>query len=135
MRRELAAALLTLSGCGLGGSPTMRPGVDCLHCHDGGRAERWTVAGTVFPAPDSSRDAGVLDAHVQIRDATGWTFDVQTNVAGNFYTAEPVAFPIQVCLEYGGAWTCMSDPVTYGGCNSCHDQPPKGGAAGRIAVP
>jgi len=93
------------------------------------------VAGTVYPTPSSGSRSGVLDAHVQIRDAGGWSFEVQTNVAGNFYTAESVAFPLQVCVVLGGAATCMSAPVDYGGCNACHAQPPAGGAPGRVAVP
>lgn len=133
MRRWLPA--LALAGCGLGGLPTMRPGTDCLVCHDGNRARAWTAAGTVYPAPDSSSGSGLLDAHVQIRDANGWSFQVQTNVAGNFYTAEAIAFPLQVCVENGGAVSCMSAPVEYGGCNLCHARPPSGGAAGRIAAP
>ncbi len=135
MRSWLAGAALALAGCGLGGSPTMRPGRDCLTCHDGNRARTWTVAGTAFPTPTSDTRSGVLDAHVQVRDASGWSFQLQTNVAGNFYTAETVAFPLQVCVEKGGALACMSAPVEYGGCNSCHEQPPAGGAPGRIAVP
>jgi hypothetical protein len=135
LRQVGAMAALALAGCGLGGSPVMRPGADCLHCHDGGRARRWTVAGTVFPSPDASPDSGILGAHVRIRDAVGWSFELRTNAAGNFYTAETVAFPLQVCVEDSGTVSCMSGPVETGGCNSCHSEPPKGGAAGRVSVP
>ncbi len=134
MRAWFAAGALALAAC-TGGSPTMEPGRDCLRCHGGGDAPRWTVAGTVFPAVDAPTSAGLLDAHVTITDQTGWTFTIQSNVAGNFYTAESVAFPIQVCVEYQGTSRCMSSPVTTGGCNSCHAQPPTDGAAGRISVP
>jgi hypothetical protein len=113
----------------------MEPGRDCLRCHGGGEATRWTVAGTVYPAADSAAGAGILGATVRVRDATGWSFGLRTNAAGNFYSAEKVAFPIQVCVDYRGASSCMSDGVASGGCNSCHAAPGAGGEAGRITVP
>jgi hypothetical protein len=115
----------------------MKPGEDCLHCHDGGRARRWTVAGTVYPRIDSGRDAGFLGAHVQLRDASGWTISLQTNAAGNFYTAESLAFPLQACVERDGATVCMEGPVEQGqgSCNTCHALPPRASAPGRLAVP
>ena len=135
MRAGAALALLLLAGCGLEGSPIIEPGRDCLHCHGGGEAMRWTVAGTAYPAADSAAGAGVLGATVRVRDATGWSFGLRTNAAGNFYSAEKVAFPIQVCVDHRGASSCMSDAVTYGGCNSCHAARGSGGEAGRITVP
>ncbi len=134
-RAGIAAGLWLVAACGGEGSPIMRPGEDCLRCHGGGEASRWTVAGTVYPAPGAARDAGVLGAYVHVRDANGWAFALRTNAAGNFYTAEAVAFPLQVCVEWAGASTCMSAPVTRGGCNACHALPASGGAAGRISTP
>jgi hypothetical protein len=131
----LALAAGGVGGCGLEGSPTMEPGRDCLECHDGGEGKRWSFAGTVYRTADASPGAGVLGAHVQIRDANGWRFQVRTNVAGNFYSAEKVAFPLQVCVEYRGATSCMTEPVARGGCNGCHAVPPSGDAAGRITIP
>jgi len=129
--------------------PLMRPGEDCLQCHggktvpgtsvDGGfhprHATTWTIAGTVYQTPDADPDAGVLGASIRVTDANGWTFSLRSNLAGNFYSAEQVAFPLQVCVERGGADRCMETPVAYGSCNACHAWPPADDAAGRITVP
>lgn len=135
MRRWLGLGAAALAACGLSGSPTMAPGRNCLECHDGGRARQWTAAGTVFPSFDAPREAGVLGAHVVLTDAGGRTLSLQSNVAGNFYTAESLAFPLQACIAYGGATICMTAPVERGGCNACHASPPENGAPGRLAVP
>ena len=87
-RRAAGAALaLALAGCVSEEGPMMKPGSDCMECHGGGEEEArpWTVAGTI---------AGVRGAHITITDANGWSFTLRSNDAGNFYTAEPVAFPL-----------------------------------------
>jgi hypothetical protein len=91
------------------------PGEDCLECHGGGEsdARAWTVAGTY----------GGQGARVVITDATGWTFTLHAARNGNFYTAESVKFPLQVSVD----GERMADPVTYGGCNSCHGNGGEGG--------
>jgi len=48
IRVATCALLLVLAACQPENSPIMRPGEDCLHCHDGSRARSWTLAGTVF---------------------------------------------------------------------------------------
>jgi len=87
-----------------------------MECHGGGGggereedAPPWTVAGTI---------AGVRGAHVAITDANGWSFTLRSNRVGNFYTAEPVVFPIQVSVD-GSA---MGTAVSKGSCNAagCH---------------
>lgn len=101
----------------------MLPGSDCLACHgDGGGARRWTVAGTIYQEPSTSGDTAVSGANVRITDATGWSFALRTNRAGNFYTAERVVFPLSVCVERLGVSRCMSEPVGLGegSCNVCH---------------
>jgi hypothetical protein len=101
--------------------PLMKPGSDCLGCHDGHAAKRWTIAGTIYDGPVDAPGAAVEGATVRITDATGWTLERETNQAGNFYTAEHVAFPIQVCVTRHGAEACMTEPVPSGtGCNACH---------------
>jgi len=135
VRAGAALALLLLAGCGLEGSPIMEPGRDCLECHGGGEAKRWTLAGTVYPATDSAAGAGILGATVRVHDAGGRSFGLRTNLAGNFYTAEKVTFPLQVCVEHGGASTCMEAATTSGACNGCHTVPGRSDAAGRIAAP
>jgi hypothetical protein len=85
----------------------MAPGEDCLACHDGRDAKRWTVAGTW------DGGAGV---RVTLTDAAGKSVALTTNQVGNFYTEQPLAFPLTVTA----AGARMPDPVTYGGCNRCH---------------
>lgn len=106
MRAALAVLLVVGAACAPESGPLMAPGEDCLGCHDGGAATRWTVAGT-FPG---------RGRRVWITDASGKSLSLHTNKVGNFYTAEPLTFPLRVGVD-GAA---MPDPVTYGGCNRCH---------------
>lgn len=145
--RALALAAAAVAACIPAEGPLMRPGEDCLECHGGGTvpdesptvadregAKRWTVAGTVFASPDAPVDAGVRGAKVHVRDANGFAFTLETNRAGNFYTAEPVAFPLRVTVEHGALSLEMEDDVTYGGCNGCHRLPPRQEAPGRVSA-
>lgn len=123
----------------------MRPGDDCLRCHGGHpggpetgpveHADTFSVAGTVYGTPDADAKAGVEGAVVQITDANGSSFELRSNSVGNFYSAEQVAFPVQVCVTRDGASNCMTPPAPNGGCNYCHTVPPNGNAAGRIGAP
>lgn len=103
-----AAAAAALAACIPEEGPLMAAGQDCLGCHGGGEARRWTAAGTW-------RSQG---QQVTFAEANGRSVTVRTNQAGNFYTAEPLAFPLTVSVD-GAA---MPNPVTYGGCNRCHDR-------------
>ena len=126
MRRIAFAVALLGAGCIPDEGPLMAPGEDCLRCHGGGEARRWTVAGTVFAAPDSPPEEGVRGVSVVITDANGWTVSLRTNQAGNFYLADRVAFPLQAAVESGGRTAAMGLLVQYGGCNSCHTWPGRG---------
>ena len=134
----MAAALL-LGACVPEEGPLMDPGSDCMRCHGSGggedEARPWTVAGTVYPTATSAAGDGVLGARVHVRDASGFAFTLRTNLAGNFYSAESVALPLEVCVEHGGAEKCMPIPAPQGSCNACHRQPPRNGAPGRLHVP
>ncbi len=118
MRRLAPAALLALAACLPEHGPLMAAGQDCLSCHDGNQARLWTVAGTWSGQGQQ----------VAITDASGKALTLTTNQVGNFYTAEPVAFPLQVSVD--GAR--MSPDPTYGGCNRCHGN---GGATGPEMLP
>jgi hypothetical protein len=125
----------------------MRPGENCLECHGGAAlpgepmtvaaredAKRWTIAGTVFPSVNAAPGDGVRGAKVHVRDADGKTFTLETNRAGNFFTAERVRFPLRIAVEHGGVVLEMEPDVPYGGCNGCHRLPPRQDAPGRISV-
>jgi hypothetical protein len=110
-----AALALALAGCVPDEGPMMEPGSDCMECHGGGGEEEedappWTVAGTI---------AGVRGAHITITDANGWSFTLRSNDAGNFYTAEPVAFPL-VAISVDGEPMRDDLPSPHGSCNACH---------------
>ncbi len=134
MIRRLAALALVAGACIPEEGPMMEPGQDCMECHGGGAggdegddARPWTVAGTVYPsAATADAGAGVRGATISIRDAGGKSFDLRSNRAGNFYSAEPLAFPIAVSVN----GSPMDAPVLagQGSCNRCH----RLGDAGRI---
>lgn len=121
VRSALAAALLGAAGCIPEEGPMMEPGSDCLECHGGGEAPRWTVAGTC----GSSMGCFGQGNRVEVRDAGGRVVTVRTNRAGNFWTAEPLRFPITVAVNGrvmpgppdGENLTTARD----GSCNRCHD--------------
>ncbi len=119
-RAAVAAAALLSAGCIPDPGPMMRPGSDCLECHGGGGGEEdavaWSVAGTF----------GHEGSTVSIRDATGWSFTLTANAAGNFYTRENVTFPLTVAVD----GQPMPGSVTYGGCNRCHGSGGDGGGGG-----
>ncbi len=155
--RKLAFFFVFAGGCsdvaGWSGTPDMWPGQDCMACHSAGglaSGRQWTVAGTVFPAPDAPPDAGVANAEVLVTDANGTALTLLTNSAGNFYTAETLQPPIHVEVQYGGKRMRMAEPPPATGpggtavsCNACHVLPPPQvppvanflPAPGRIFVP
>jgi hypothetical protein len=130
MRRGFGVVVLSCAavlGCGTEGSPTMRPGEDCLSCHASGD-KIFTAAGTVF---DSS-SAGVSGVSVVITDSNGTKVTMTSNSAGNFYTSQALAFPAAIELQYNGTTVQMGSQPGKGGCNSCHSG---SGSLGRIQVP
>ncbi len=145
MRWAAVLAGAALWACTPENGPTMRPGDDCLRCHGGQtpgtslgetrQARAWSLAGTVYATVDASVSAGVEGATVHVVDAKGFTFDLHSNLAGNFYSAESVAFPLRVCVDRNGRTNCMETPAPHGACNYCHTVPPRQDALGRIAAP
>jgi len=140
MRTFAFAVILASTACAGGEGPLMLPGHDCLACHGGSAAHAlgaptWSVAGTVYAAPDADPNAGVEGVLVHVTDATGAQLTLRSNLAGNFYSAEVLAFPLQqVCVERAGASSCMQN-VAQGSCNSCHTLPSQNQAPGRITAP
>lgn len=107
MRAAPAAALAAvLAACVPEDGPLMAAGQDCLGCHTGGEAPRWTAAGT-WPGEGHS---------VVLRDASGRAITLRTNQVGNWYTAERLDFPLTVSVD----GLEMPKQVAYGGCNRCH---------------
>jgi hypothetical protein len=128
---------------GWSGSPTMNPGIDCLTCHGPDlRAsyKSWTIAGTVYPSPDSLADGGQPNVQILITDANGTQLTLVSNSAGNFYTEETLAFPLQSLMVQNGRHRMQMDlsenfiPSTVSSCNQCHNQPSAFSAPGRLFV-
>jgi hypothetical protein len=142
---SLVVAGVAIAACTPSNGPLMRPGEDCLRCHGGSpggteglpvrHATAWSLAGTVYSTVDADPKAGIEGVDVQVTDATGFAFQLHTNLAGNFYSAEKVAFPVHVCLSRNGSVRCMEGLSPHGACNLCHALPPLEGAEGRIAAP
>jgi hypothetical protein len=109
IRAAALAALLLLAACIPEEGPMMEPGSDCLECHGGGEARRWTVAGTW-------RGQG---NQVFVQDAGGKSLTLHTNQAGNFWTAEPLTFPLRV-VRVNGQTMPATPVVSQGSCNRCH---------------
>ena len=133
----LAIALLSLAGCGGGeseggeGGPTMQPGSNCMSCHTGGEAGRFTAAGTVYAGGGSSA-VGLAGAVVTIVPNTGATVNLTTNSVGNFYTSATLNPPLQISVSFGGNTNTMMSSASSGACGSCHK--PAGNAAPRVHV-
>ena len=114
----------------------MQPGADCMSCHNASHEFSWTAAGTVYRAIDAARDQGVAGATVELTDADGRTVVLQTTQSGNFYTAEPLSFPLHSTVRYAGLAISMPTPTPMGSCNGCHTWPPlQSGPAGRLLIP
>ena len=67
------------------------PGQDCMNaCHNHG----FTLAGTIYSSPNSN--TAVTGATVSVTDANGQKIAIVTQLNGNFYTSQAVAFPVTV---------------------------------------
>ena len=135
VRTGLAAAALMVAACPSAESALMSPGEDCATCHGPGSFPHWTAAGTIYLDPEARPDQGVSGATVHLIDSAGRSLALTTNSAGNFYTAEALEPPLQVAVERLGQRIAMPIPAPSGSCNSCHRQPPRNQAPGRVHAP
>ena len=95
-------------------------GQDCLSCHANLQANlRWTVAGTLYG--NVSGSSPVAQATIQIIDANGQIVDVATATNGNFWTLQPVAFPVHAKASQCPSTVAMNAGQSTGSCNSCHN--------------
>lgn len=129
---------------GVSPGPDHRPGQPCTVCHGGeGPAKaKFTLAGTVFM--DWGASAPAVGANLQFEDATGATYHVQTNQAGNFYLQPgdwsptfPVSVPLLSYSSSGGMPTTQvmtTNDNRDGSCASCHGLKPSGSSPGPVYV-
>jgi hypothetical protein len=97
-------------------------GTGCLTagCHRAGGGPAFTVAGTMY---DTSRSGSPIGgATVVIIDGDGNRFDLITAANGNFYTSEPVVFPLLAKASLCPSDNKMVSLSQTGDCNSqgCH---------------
>ncbi len=126
----IAAATPTIDGHHNAGQP-------CLQCHDGNTAgaNAFTVAGTVYDKLSLAAGAqGLAGVTIEITDANNTKVTVVTasqGAAGNFWTAQPLTFPLKVRASQCPADRPMSETVAAaanvaaggGNCSrtGCHD--------------
>ena len=112
-------------------------GMACLQCHDGNTAgaNKFTAAGTVYDKLALASGAqGLSGVTIEITDANGTKVSVVTasqGAPGNFWTDQPLVFPLTVRASSCPADRPMADPlaaaanVAAGGGNcsrsGCHD--------------
>jgi hypothetical protein len=101
-------------------------------CHNHG----FTLAGTLYSS--ASGGAAVSGASITVKDAAGHTFDIVSQMNGNFYTSNPVQFPVTVyaseCeISQTSQVMTMALQSTDRGCNqsACHTT----SGQGRIHLP
>lgn len=112
------------------GSGYHLPGTNCFAaCHDHG----FTFGGTIYTSIKGARP--LPGATITLVDASGKSLDVVSQANGNFYTSEPIAFPLTVTASLCPNSRTMRAKLTEKmiGCNrtECHTVP----AEGRIHLP
>ena len=126
------------------GSEEMYPGEDCVGCHRKNDGPQLVLGGTLYPYVIGRKDVlsaaqsgehcfGIEGVTITIEEATGQSFEVVTNRAGNFFVeGNPADFvrPFEVWIENfqktaDGSTVRnrvpMPIPIYYGGCGRCHD--------------
>jgi hypothetical protein len=97
-------------------------GRNCMECHSAaGPGPRWYAAGTVFV--DGAGSAPRPGVTITIQDATGKRIDLVTARNGNFWTPEPLEYPLFTFASSCPSLQSMGPEVpasSLGACNSCH---------------
>ena len=113
-------------------------GMACLQCHDGNTAgaNKFTAAGTIYDKLALANGAqGVAGVTIEITDANGTKVSVVTasqGAPGNFWTDQPLVFPLKVRASHCPADRPMTDPLAANANNAaagdgncartgCHD--------------
>ncbi len=100
------------------------PGKVCTDCHNGRtEAPLFTVSGTIYVDPDGSKPAPGVSIH--ILDAAGQSLTLVAARNGNFFSEEPVTYPLRTYASICPKSLEMPDVVAApGNCNAkgCHDK-------------
>jgi hypothetical protein len=96
------------------------PGLDCMTCHNAANAAipQFTVAGTLYTDPAGT--APLPGATVTVTDNAGAKYPIVVSTNGNFYSEQPVQFPVHVEASGCPNTAAMQTPPAVGNCNSCH---------------
>ncbi|NVB79086.1 MAG: hypothetical protein HOV81_11865, partial [Kofleriaceae bacterium] len=99
-------------------------GRSCIEggCHDGGtpQAPQWTAAGTLFR--DRAGSSPLAGGTIELVDAQGVTVTLVSAQNGNFWTAQPLVFPLTSKASGCSESRTMPTPTPLGSCNGagCH---------------
>ena len=75
------------------GTGNHHPDEDCAPCHASQTGDlKFRISGTLYTTADG--DAPVPGVTIVFKDADGAVYRLVTHDNGNFFTADPVAFPI-----------------------------------------
>lgn len=101
------------------GSGNHHPGEDCAPCHASMSGDRkFRVSGTLYTSITGEEPApGVT---IVFRDADGVVYRLITHDNGNFFTSDPVAFPITPRASQCPDNAQMPHTTSAGNCNNCH---------------
>lgn len=96
-----------------------RPGERCGACHDGQGGPAFTIGGTLFS--DASGSAPVAGVTISLLDAEGTRIDMVSAENGNFWTDQPVVFPVTAYASSCPDLVPMQTLADSGDCNACHE--------------
>ena len=101
-------------------------GQNCMNCHKpgGGEAPVWRVAGTVYNEAGTATNSNATIKLYTGPDGSGTLkYTLHVDAKGNFYTGGAIDFSGGLYPSVIGstATYSMSNPITIGSCNSCHD--------------
>jgi len=104
-------------------------GTNCMTCHNNANPNipQFTVAGTLYDAVTGGNP--VAGATVEITDAAGKILPIISSTNGNFYSEQPLTFPVHARATACPADLHMNAAQVIGACNSCHT------AANQVHVP
>jgi hypothetical protein len=108
------------------------PGQACVACHAADGGPDFTLAGTLYADPGGVTP--LAGATIVVIDAGGASIEMVTQSNGNFWTSEPLTFPVHVSATRCPDTTPMVSAVSSADCNAggCHAT---GSSTGRIHLP
>lgn len=97
-----------------------RPGSVCSTCHS-----TFTLSGTVYAKPNELTNCLGVDGpanrnFIQVTMTNHNGGSIRVNAAGNFWTTDPIIFPITVGVSGADGGVYMKATVARGDCNTCH---------------